>query len=414
MLRSFPSTEVSSSPKPAISLWVRCAIAVLTVVAGSNTVRAQDSDRTIAIVNLSEAAGADAATAKARVLLRTVNGLRPTDTGDLTRALESALPEGGPDAPALAEARAGLEASEAAFGEFRSRLAKKELDKARRILFAIAPSPATTKLLADLSFHMALIHLRANNMGLAFSEFQLQFRLDPTSKIDSVRFPPRIVRAFDQARTETPTKVDATLFISATYDGAPIFLDGAPAGFAPLSLPVSAGAHIVAIAAPQYKAAARTIDIDPTDTQEIRIDLQPRSKVTRALELRFVAKEHAFDEESLRAAAAEVSQLIDSDAVLLIAGKNSSAALYIREVDRLSYQTEVGPALSHMLGLALPVARPTLLDGAIKAAPVAWYRNPIGIAALATGVSITIVGLLSLGTSNGGVPERLGKPQWDF
>ena len=412
MFRSFP---FAPSPLLRHRAIVHLLVCVLVCSLAPAPAWAQDAAKTIAIVNLGAADDAEATTAHARRIIARTPGVRPTETGDLAQALEGRLPEGGPDAPILADAQRALDESEAAFGLFKSRLATSKLGEARRSLFSATPNDRTTALLADLSFRMALIHLRADNMGLAQSEFELHHRLLSDSKIDPVRYPPSVVNAFEQARKNVPQKLTATLSITASYDGAPIFLDGKPVGTAPLSLPVAAGAHIIAIAAPKYEPAAPTSDIDPGDTQKIKSGLQPRSLVTRALELRFQAQESGYDEDSLRLAASRVSRLVGSDAVLIITGEKSYATLFFQQLDKLSYRSGVDATLPRMLALAMPVPRPTLLDGVIGGPEdLPWYRNPVGITALAVGSILLIVGGLSLGTSDDGGQGRLVKPEWDF
>jgi hypothetical protein len=373
--------------------------------------------RTIAIVNLSENVGASEASGKVRDLLDKTPDLRPTTPGDLARALEDALPEGGVDAPTLRVAAEALAAGESAFIEFKSRQARAELDKARRALFSLAPGEQTNKLLADVSFQMALIHLREQNHGLAMGELQLLHRLESRDSIDPVRYPPDVVRAFKEARKGAFGGNSATISISATYDGAPVFIDGKAAGTSPLTIEVSAGAHIVAISAPQYQAAATMIDIDPGATQSHRIDLEPRSPVTRALELRFDARARGLGPEVLREAAARVSRLVGSDSVMLIVDgedEGPKATLYIQHLDRLSYRHAVDDQLKRMLGLVLEVPRPTLLDGVREPGPVPWYKKTWGIAAIGGGTALTTVGLILLGASDNTKPTRTGAPGFDF
>jgi hypothetical protein len=378
---------------------------------------ASAAPRTIAIVNLSEHPGASRASARVRDLLDKTPDLRPTTPGDLARALEDALPEGGADAPTLVEVSELLAAGESAFIEFKSREARGHLDKARRLLFSLSPSEKTNTLLADVSFQMALIHLREQNHGLAMGELQLLHRLEERDKIDPVRYPPDVVRAFKEARKVAFGGNSATLSISATYDGAPVFIDGKAAGQSPLTIEVSAGAHIVAIAAPQYQAAATMIDIDPGATQSHRIDLEPRSPTKRALELRFEARAKGLRAEDLREAAARVARLVGSDSVMVILddeSKESAAALYIQHLDRLSYRHPVDEQLKNMLGLVQEVPRPTLLDGVREQGPVPWYKKTWGIAAIGGGTALTTVGLILLGSINDSGPPRNGDFGFEF
>tara|TARA_R110002096_G_scaffold143328_1_gene299095 strand:+ start:55403 stop:56644 length:1242 start_codon:yes stop_codon:yes gene_type:complete len=413
MFRSFASAFVGAPSASAKFLLVVCVL----VCGASTAAEAQDADRTIAIVNLSSAPTAAASATRARDIVVKTPGLRATVAGDLAQTLEGPLPSGGPDEPVLARASSALEESEHAFGEFKSRLATSKLLEARRELFSLAPTAQTTALLADVSFRMALIHLRAENMGLAIGEFQLLHRLDPERTVDSFRYPPSIVKAFESARKRVPTAIAATLQISATYNGDTIYVDGKAVGQAPLILPITAGTHIVAIAAPKYQATARAIDVDAGDVLDIKLDLQPRSPITRARELRFQALQQGLSEESLRVAAARVSRLVGSDAVLIIVGDASQATLYIPELDKLSYQSEVDPQLARMLALTLPVPRPTLLDGVLTPPPeLPWYRNPVAIAAAGATTAMAaflIFGGASIG-SDGAAPTRLGDSIWDF
>lgn len=389
------------------------ALAAVVLLGSWSSARA--APKTIAIVNLSEHEGAGQASLAVRELLDRNKDLRPTTPGNLARALEDALPEGGADGPTLTQASKALADSEAAFLGFKSREARTELERARRLLFTLAPSEQTSRLLADVSFHMALIHLREQNRGLAMGELQLLHRLVERDKIDPVRYPPDVVRAFQLARKEARGDRSATLSISATYDG-PVFIDGKAAGVAPLTVAVSAGAHVIAIATPQYQAAATLVDIDPGAKQAHQFDLEPRSPVARALELRFEAKAEGLRDEDLRHAAGRVSRLVGSDAVLVIVNDKSSAdgvaaTLYIQHLDRLSYRHRVDEQLKHMLGLVIDVPRPTLLDGVRDPGPLPWYKKTWGVAAIG-GTAVAIIGLFSLGTVDDSKAPRKGIVDW--
>lgn len=395
------------------------AITLMTLLVGfplASQRPAQAAPKTVAIVNLSTAPAASDAASRVRELLDRSEGLRPTTPGDLARALEEALPQGGPEAQALNEAQAALDASAGAFTEFKSRQARTDLERARRILFGLRPNGKTTNLLADVSFHMALIHLREENLGLAMGELQLLHRLVDRKTIDPVRYPPDVVRAFDRARKQAKGKPTASVSISATYDGAPVYLDGVAAGPSPITLSMSAGAHIVSVAAPQYQATAILVDIDPGAEQSHRIDLKPRSQVLRAKELRFEAKSAGLRDEDLRMAAARVSRLVGSDAVMLIVnaatatGADAVATLYIQHLDRMTFRHKVDSGLKNMLGLVVEVPRPTLVAGVRQPGPVPWYKKPWALAAIGGGTALTIAGLLSLGTGDEVNQPRKGEP----
>ncbi len=373
--------------------------------------------KTIAIVNLSTHSSAPEVAIQVRELLRRVDGLRPTTPGDLARALENALPARGTDAETLAEAREHIADSENAFTEFKSREARSHLERARSSLFGVTPSKKTSRLLADVSFNMALIHMRAENNGLAMGELQLLHRLVEQETIDPVRYPPDVVRAFMQARKVAAGKTTESVSLSATYDGAPVYLDGALAGSSPITIPLSAGVHVVSIAAPQYQAAAILIDIDPGASQSHRIDLEPRDQALRARELRFEARRNGLRDEDLRVAASTVSRLVGSDAVMILVDGNDAGAvvatLYIQHLDRLTYRHQIDKQLKNMLGLIIDVPRPTLLDGVRDLGPVPWYKKPWGIAAIGGGTAAAIVTLITLGTGEDDSPSRNGAIVFD-
>jgi hypothetical protein len=380
---------------------------------------AQAAPKTIAIVNLSTQASAADEAAAVRQLLDRNEALRPTTPGDLARSLEDALPEGGPDAETIAEAREDIAKGIAAFTAFKSREARSHLERARAELFALPPSADANQLLADVSFNMALIHMRAENNGLAIGELQLLHRLVDRKAIDPVRYPPDVVRAFNQARTSASGKTTSSVSISATDDGVPVFLDGVAAGFTPVTLPVSPGAHVVAIAAPQYQANAILIDIDPGAAQAHRIDLRPRDQVVRARELRFEAKQKGLHDDDLREAASRVARLVGSDAVLVLVdgpgvGNAAPAAaavlatLYIQHLDKLSYRQPINKNLQYMFGLVTDVARPTIIDGIRDLGPVPLYKKPWVVAVTGGGIALIVVGIISASTGDDSNPPRNG------
>ncbi len=373
--------------------------------------------KTIAIVNLSRAEDAAQAAAKARKILDATAELRTILPGNLSRALEDVLPHGGPAGAVLSKARAALQASEEAFTGFRSRQAREELEKARRLLFTIAPTPPVVSMLADLSFRMAILHLREENVGLAMEEFRLLHRLAPGTEIDPIRYAPEIVSAFQRSQSKAGGMANATLSISATYDGAPVYIDGTLKGAAPLKIEVSPGSHIVSIAAPQYQALAKRIDVDPQTERNLQFDLQPRSVVTRALELRFTADALTHQPESLRNAAAGVAVLVGADVVLVILDHNDSpqAALYDLRVDRLTFSSPVGPALNNLLGVLIKTPRPTIIDPPTYVNPTPWFKTPYGVAIVGGGaVSVGLLGVLLLSGSSEDPQGRDWESRFDF
>ncbi len=383
------------------------------------TSEASAAPKTIAIVNLSAEPDSTLAAERARQLLEKSSGLRANTPGDLARALEGALPAVGPDALVLADASEALAAAQKAFAAFQSNETRTQLERARRLLFTLTPSEDATKLLAEVSFRMALLHLRDENRGLAMDELQLLHRLDESTSIDPVRYPPDVVNSFKAAQRMAPKDTSATLSISATDDGAAVFLDGKAVGSSPLpQLAVTAGVHIISVAAPKYQAAAQKITVDAGARKQLRIDLEPRAQTTRALDLRFQARQGGLRETDLKEAAAKVVRLIGSDAVLVIrtsAAGHASASMYVPGIDRLSFQHAVDTQLDQLFGLVLDVQRPEMIDTTGPIRDVPWYKRPlVGLAAIGGALAVGAVAAFTFSSSDQTPPPRDLAASWEL
>ncbi|MBL4634348.1 MAG: PEGA domain-containing protein [Kofleriaceae bacterium] len=379
---------------------------MLTLVSSAELAAAP---KNIAILNMSTAPESAQVAAKARQIIDNNPELRTTNPGDLSRALEGMFPLGGPDVLIFEKVDQALELSEQAFSSFKPKLAKVNLEKARALLFSLPPSRPAYQRLADLSFQMALIHLRDENRGLAIREFHLLHKLDARESIDPVRYAPDVVKAFTQSRAQLAAAADksSTITVSATYDGAPVYLNGKLVGNAPIEIAVVPGTHLVAIAAPQYQAVTRALEIDPDSNELLRFDLKPRSPVVRALNMRYQASQTGLLDDQIREVAARTALLVGSDAVLVLIDKGDEtvATLYDQRLDRLSFNRPVDESLDMLLGLVIETPRPGIVEAAAPIMPtLPWYRSPLGIAAIGGGTAITI-GILGVLTLSGSGPE---------
>lgn len=360
--------------------------------------------KTVAILNMSTSAESFELSAKARRIVDAKPDLQTTNPGDLSRALEGAFPTGGPDQLIISQAVTALDASAQAFADFKKKRARESLKNARTLLFSIPPSPRTSQLLADVSFQMALTHLRDENRGLADLELELLHRLDDREGIDPVRYPPDVVKAFNHSRALVIGQPPATstVEVSATYDGAPVYLNGRLVGPSPVKIKIVPGRHLIAVAAPKYQTKTLLLEVDQNSSETLRIDLKPRSAVGRALEMRFDASQNGLLNKHIRQAAAHTALLVGSDAVLVILDSENGprAALYDQRLDRLSYRRPVDNNLGRLLGLIIETPRPSIIERPQIVSTVPWYRSPLGIAAIGGGtaaLTITILGILSLG-----------------
>lgn len=362
--------------------------------------------RSVVIVNLAsdQASGARAAAAL-RAALAGAEDLAPLPSGDLTRALEGAL---GPDPAerALAEGQAHLAAAAAAFDRFKGRQARAELRRARAALLASPPEPRLTGLLAEVAFRTALVHLREDNRGLALAELELSQRLAPArGPLDPVRWPPQVIAADAEARRRIASADAGTLLVTATFDGAAVFVDGVRRGVTPATVEIGAGLHDVVVASPAHRVASARVEVEGDERIAVTLDLEPRSRVERA-----EASRHAVARGDLpvERAADLACELAETGAALVVTGAPPVVAVFEAGPQRLSFARPVDGEVTRLFGLLQPVGMPALVaraTGPSETPP--WYAEPWGVAAIGTGVVATVLGVLA---AQGGDSEPGGFP----
>ena len=387
-------------------MWAKRRSAVwllaLGALAAASTPRAAHAaPRRIAVLNAATDgdAGAQAAADLRRALLGEEE-LSPLAAGDLSRALEAALPIESEVDIALRQARAEVEVAHRAITQFEQSLARRALGRAESLLLSTEPDERVIQLLAEVSFQAGLVHLRDQNHGLAVDAFRQVLRLMPERPaLDPARYPPDVIQAFAAARR--PRGEPTVLEVSATFDGVPVYLDGVRIGVTPLRRRIAPGPHYLLLAAPEFLTKGQKLDASPRDRISLVVELERLPLARRAAEMRrrLIAARGAR-RDTLRRAGREVALLAGVDAVLVIGDGPGvpSVALYERNADRISLFRPVNREVRKLFGLLLPAPPPGPIDllPVDEREPAPWYARPWGLATLGSGAVLTILGVIVL------------------
>jgi hypothetical protein len=145
----------------------------------------------------------------------------------------------------LSTADASLAAGDAANALTQARFGEAELAR-------VTPTIQVRSLYADLSLAVGLSFLDQGRTQDAVLAFGLTHRLDPTRKLDDVRYPPDTVATFNRA-TDTKPKL-ITLDIKGSGH---IWVDCTDRGAAPATLTnIEAGEHVVTLTGPERQTTA--------------------------------------------------------------------------------------------------------------------------------------------------------------
>jgi hypothetical protein len=361
---------------------------------------AQAAPRRIAVLNADDDgdAGAAAAAELRRALLGEVD-LSPLAAGDLSRALEAALPAESDVDTLLRQARAEVDVAHRAIAQFEQGVARRSLSRAEALLLSAEPDERVVQLLADVNFQNALVYLRDQNLGMAVDAFRQVQRLTPERPpLDPARYPPEVVQAFAAARRQAGEP--GVLEVSATFDGVPVYLDGVRVGVTPLRRRIAPGPHYLLLAAPEFFPAGRKLAAAPRDRMALVVELERLPLARRAADMRrHLIATRAGRGEALRRAGREVALMANVDAVLVIGDGpgTPSVALYERDADRLSLFRPVNRDVSKLFGLMLPALSPGPMDllPPEERDERPWYARPWGLATLGGGgAALTVLGVL--------------------
>jgi len=301
-----------------------CRVAVLAGVAlASATAAAGDRQVGFAVLADSEAdsrRGDRAIEAVRPDLAR--HGLASIPAGDVRDALEAPLPPGSSSAGAVARARKQLDTARESYSRFEYERALADLEAVDRLLLAREPSPQLIEVLVQRHLLAGLIHEGRRRPAEARRSFRLVRHLDPSRRsLDAAEYRPQVVALFAQAIRDDGRR--ASLLISTTPAGASVWLDGRPAGEAPLQLQLSPGYHWIVAGAPGHRPHGAILDADPARSEPAeQLSLDPRSPAERARELRRDLGAAAIDRER-RAAARELARIAGADVLVLVRARGA-------------------------------------------------------------------------------------------
>jgi hypothetical protein len=394
----------------------RIVIAALVLAIGvpaATPALGQPAGRRLALVNAGRSEAGTRATQTLRRALAAQAALEAIAPGDLARALEEPRPAGPPPTGRLAEAVVELNLGREALDGFQTRRALTAAARAERLLLASPPVPEVRDRLAQARFVIGLAHLRNQNRGLAEEAFALAARLAPAlRKPDPGRYPPEVIEAV--ARATRPSAARTLLTVSATFDGAAVFVDGAEVGATPWQAPVARGLHLVQVYSPAHVPDGRVVDLDE-DPETVRLDLAPLpiAEQARALRDRLAGER---DPVALRRGLASIAELAKVDAALIVLDGDDGPVVASYEVgpNRLSVPRPAASAAG-LFGILVPAALPGSIDLVAPSEPPGpWYMRPLGIASIAGAAitAITVGVVLSADRDDplprGGNPEPLG------
>lgn len=378
-------------------LWLVAA----AVACASGAPRAALAASSVAIVNLAhdQEKGAKLAQ-KARQELQSLEDFDALAAGALARALESPLSPRGPDASTLRAIRASMEEGKAAARQFRLRRARASLLGARSKVFTLAPTPELSSTLSEISFELALLHLREHEPDLAHRELVLLARLQPDRPaLDPVRYPPNVVSADRRARRRADSAPPARLSIATTFDGARLYIDGRPAGNTPAELDLPSGPHLLSLRSSQHRPHHEIVVLAPGGARILEIEAQERSTIERAERMRHAALRGvggADYEDAVTQAARELARLARCEAALVVLDGPRAPVLRLLPLRsaQLSFSVSDGASLPRLFALLRPVSSPTVLERPL-AEKQRWYQKTWGIASIGGGAALTVAGILA-------------------
>lgn len=162
----------------------------------------------------------------------------------------------------------------------------------------------------------ALIYFANNREAAADDSFRTLLRLDPAHRINRGRFDnvfsPMVVARFERHRREQAARLTATLHVKSTPSGAQVFLDGAAAGIAPVSVRVEPRTYKLQLLLQGAHSLIHEIPV--SGEARIAIDLAFESSIVvgPALCLRAKAGQENISEYAIR-----LGERLDAQQVLL-------------------------------------------------------------------------------------------------
>jgi hypothetical protein len=262
------------------------------------------------------------------------------------------------------------------------------LERLRQAELAFAttpPGPELTQLLVDVNLLAGVIWVDRGDLPRALDAFRVVRRLDPERKaLDPGSYRPKAVSLYAQAASP-PEGRKSRLSVVTEPPGAEVWIDGQPAGTAPLALGLEAGPHYVSAvtegSAPRLeKPLLRAGEDSRVSLLLARLAPEERARQARAA----LAAERVPWERG--AAVLAVSASLDFLIVVRApAGSSVQAALFDARAGKLGAWMPATPVEPVLAALAVELAPPapatplvTTSQGGGDPSPRAaapWYRS---------------------------------------
>jgi hypothetical protein len=353
------------------------------------------------------AAGRDRA-AVAAALVDAI-GPRGRVVGDAIAAARAELAAGAVPVATLAAFRAVRQQIDDGWRAYlRAQLddAQRQLAAARREAVALVALPGGAELYADAALRLGAVlqHRRAPE---AAGVLALALALDPERPVTLAEFSPDVVEAVDAVRAAP--RASAHLRVTARPADAMIAIDGAPAGRAPLDVPLGRGPHVLVARAPLHRPAVQDVELASEATAALALDDDPDALALAA------GAAPGMPAPAAQAVVDAALRFGDLDAVIVatVSDRHGSPALVVQRCGglpaRCTAAVEIGYGDASGLAAAARQAwraaepadlryPPTILGERVRAPATAarWYRSPYvwaGAGAVVLGAVITAVAI---------------------
>jgi hypothetical protein len=197
---------------------------------------------------------------------------------------------------------------------------KGRFGEATAIVKEALPTLADSASKVKASVLMGMIHLAQGQPEAAADEFKNAVLLDPSLKLSPKKYPPGVIRLFEQVRARN---LGAVVIQTLPAD-ADVSVDGKPAGLSPVALDdLFAGQHKLKIAKNGYRAEERDITVRESERLEFYLELAILDDTPPLIEHQAVTQ--GTEEKSLKVKAKITDNLSVAEARLFFRVKGAPA-----------------------------------------------------------------------------------------
>jgi len=148
---------------------------------------------------------------------------------------------------------------------------KGDFAEAASLLKNALPTISSGKDKASAHLLLGMIYLAQGQTDLSDAEFGHAVALDPKKKLAPEKYPPGVIRLYDQARLRSL----GSIVVQTDPSDADIYIDGELRGLSPLPVnDLLAGAHSLKIVKEGYKTEEREFEVRETEQSEFYLELR--------------------------------------------------------------------------------------------------------------------------------------------